>query len=159
MPLNTVWGFHLQKHYFVYSPEKCIPGHMWNNNYNAKLLNSVVGYICHLILYQFMTSGSRIIIFFAHGPRKLTLPCDLKIVTKNLKIKFLSHTDNLLAKRNSRLFLMRKLRSVSLNCAGLKFFSVTNIRSILLCSAPAWYTLLSDQNKTSLEKTQRGQPK
>ena len=50
---------------------------------------------------------------------------------------------------------MRKLKTIGLNQAGLKTFYETNIRSLLIYGAPAWYSLLSQQCKDKLEQVQR----
>ena len=50
---------------------------------------------------------------------------------------------------------MRKLKTIGLNRAGLKTFYETNIRSLLIYGAPAWYSLLSQQCKDKLESVQR----
>ena len=76
-------------------------------------------------------------------------------VTVDNKLSFNSHVDSLISKTNSRIFLMRQLKTAGLNADGLKTYFITNIRSILLYGSPAWYTLLSQTCKDSLELIQR----
>ena len=71
------------------------------------------------------------------------------------KLNFSSHIEYLVSKCNSRLFLMRQLKSYGLNSDGLKTFYISNIRSILLYGAPAWHSLLSVSSKEKLESIQR----
>ena len=71
------------------------------------------------------------------------------------KISFSEHSDFLVSKCNSRLFLMRKLKTLGLNNAGLKTFFESNIRSILIYGAPAWFTIMCKQSKDKLESIQR----
>ena len=71
------------------------------------------------------------------------------------KLSFNQHIEFLVSKSNSRLFLMRKLKTLGLNATGLKTFYETNIRSLLVYGSPAWYTLLSKQCKETLESVQR----
>ena len=71
------------------------------------------------------------------------------------KLSFSQHVEFLVTKSNSRMFLMRKLKTLGLNATGLKTFYETNIRSVLVYGSPAWYTLLSQQSKDTLEAIQR----
>ena len=71
------------------------------------------------------------------------------------KLSFNVHVDNIVSKCNSRLFLMRKLRTIGLSNDGLKIFYSSNIRSVVSYAAPAWYTLLSNHNRERLERIQR----
>lgn len=50
---------------------------------------------------------------------------------------------------------MRQLKSLGLNCDGLRTFYITNIRSVMMYCAPAWFTLLSATNKSKLEKVKQ----
>ena len=50
---------------------------------------------------------------------------------------------------------MRALNTLGMNSVCLKTFYVSNIGSLLIYGAPAWYTILSDQCKEKLESTQR----
>jgi hypothetical protein len=68
---------------------------------------------------------------------------------------FLMHVDSVVKKCNSRLYLMRKLKSFSVNTEGLKLFYFSMIRSILTYGCPAFYTILSKKDKERLEKVQR----
>ena len=78
----------------------------------------------------------------------------LGVIVDN-KLNFSSHIEYLVSKCNSRLFLMRQLKSFGLNSDGLKTFYISNIRSILLYGAPAWHSLLSLSSKEKLESIQR----
>ena len=55
----------------------------------------------------------------------------LGIIVEN-KLSFSSHVDHIISKCNSRLFLVRQLKVLGLNAAGLKTFYTSNIRSLLL---------------------------
>ena len=50
---------------------------------------------------------------------------------------------------------MQKLKKLGLNASGLKTFYETNIPSLLVYNSPAWYTLLSQQCKETLESVQK----
>lgn len=76
-------------------------------------------------------------------------------VTIDSKLSFNEHVSNILTKCNSRLYLMKLLRCMGLNTAGLLRFYLTNIRSLLTYAAPAWYTILSATDKANLERVQR----
>ena len=54
------------------------------------------------------------------------------------KLFFNKHVDSLVSACSSRLFLMRKLKTIGLNSDGLKAFYLSNIRSKLSYAAPAW---------------------
>ena len=71
------------------------------------------------------------------------------------KLSFNAHVDAIVSKCNARLFLMRKLKANGLNNEGLRTFYRSNIRSLICYAIPAWYTFLSDLNKTRLERLQR----
>ena len=71
------------------------------------------------------------------------------------KLTFSNHTSELTAKCNSRIFLMRKLRTLGLSNDGLKTFYLTNIRSVICYAAPAWFCLLLNHDKNKLESIQR----
>jgi hypothetical protein len=71
------------------------------------------------------------------------------------KLNFNKHIDCLISKCNTRLFLMRKLKLIGLNVEGLKIFYTTNIRSIMRYAISAFYTFLSDHNKSRLESVER----
>ena len=58
------------------------------------------------------------------------------------KLNFNKHIDYLVSKTNSRLFLMRQLKVQGLNTEGLRKFYTSNVRSILLYGAPAWYSFI-----------------
>ena len=87
--------------------------------------------------------------------------CPLMLTQKFLgvfidnKLSFNKHVDFLVKKCSSRLFLMRKLKNIGLDELGLLTFYLTNIGSILAYAAPAWFSLLGDQNCERLEKVQR----
>ena len=71
------------------------------------------------------------------------------------RLNFSLHVANVVPMRDSRLFLMRQLKSLGLNNAGLVTFYMTNVRSVLTYASPAWFSLLSDFSKNELEKVQR----
>ena len=56
------------------------------------------------------------------------------------KLNFNNSIDYLVSKTNSRLFLTRQLEAQGLNTEELKIFYTSNLRSILLYGAPAWYS-------------------
>ena len=76
-------------------------------------------------------------------------------VTIDNRLNFNLHVANVVSKCDSRLFLMRQLKSLGLNNAGLVTFYITNVRSVLTYASPAWFLLLSDFSKNELEKVQR----
>ena len=78
----------------------------------------------------------------------------LGIIVEN-KLSFSSHVDHIISKCNSRLLLMRQLKMLGLNAAGLKTFYTSTIRSLLLYGAPAWHSILNSTNKDKLELVQR----
>ena len=71
------------------------------------------------------------------------------------KLSFNAHVDAIVSKCNARLFLMRKLKANGLNNEGLRTFYRSNISSLICYAVRAWYTFLSDHNKTRLERLQR----
>ena len=50
---------------------------------------------------------------------------------------------------------MRRLKLIGINVEGLKIFYTTNIRSIMCYAIPAFYTFLSEHNKSRLESVQK----
>ena len=54
---------------------------------------------------------------------------------------------------------MRQLKSLGLNSEGLTKFYCTNIRSIIVYAAPAWYGILCDRDKQKLEAIQKAASK
>ena len=50
---------------------------------------------------------------------------------------------------------MRQLKVQGLNTEGLETFYTSNVRSILLYGAPAWYSFISKDSKDMLERIQR----
>ena len=50
---------------------------------------------------------------------------------------------------------MRKLKTLGLNNAGLKTFFESNIHSILIYGAVAWFTIMCKQSKDKLDSIQR----
>jgi hypothetical protein len=85
-------------------------------------------------------------------------PCDsvkFSGVNVDKNLNFNAHIDSIISKCRSRLFLMIKLSTIGLKAEGLKFFYITNIRSVLTYGAPAWYTFLSDRNRRKLESMQK----
>ena len=71
------------------------------------------------------------------------------------KLNFNAHISFLQSKCNSRLHLMRKLKTLGLNSTGLKTFYIANIRSILVYGTPAWYNILTPNSKDYSEKIQK----
>ena len=71
------------------------------------------------------------------------------------KLSFNQHVDSLITKCNSRVFLLRKLRTIGLDVQGLKTFYFSNIRSVISYAAQAWFSLLGEHNRERLEKIQR----
>ena len=65
------------------------------------------------------------------------------------KLSFSSHVDHIISKCNSRLSLMRQLKVLGLNAAGLHLTSI--IRSLLLYGAPAWHSILNSTSKDKFE--------
>ena len=51
--------------------------------------------------------------------------------------------------------LLRQLKILGKNATGLKTFYCSNIRSVLSYAAPAFYTMLSDHDKSRIERIQR----
>ena len=58
---------------------------------------------------------------------------NLKIfgITIDERLSFSKHVDNLIARCNSRLYLLKQPKVISMDSEGLNQFSVANIRSIL----------------------------
>ena len=84
----------------------------------------------------------------------MDLKCFLYSTFDN-RVDFTLHVVNVVSKCDSRLILMRQLKSLDLNNAGLVTFYITNIRSDLTYASPAWYLILSEFSKNGLEKVQR----
>ena len=76
-------------------------------------------------------------------------------ITLDDHLSFSKHVESLISSCNSRLFLLRQLKVLGMNESGLKNFYLANIRSILTYASPAWFSLLSDGDKSSLERIQR----
>lgn len=76
-------------------------------------------------------------------------------VTIDNHLNFSTHVDNIILKCNSRIFLLRQLKILGMDIAGLKSFYTANIRSILTYASPAWYFFLSDGDKIRLSRIQR----
>ena len=76
-------------------------------------------------------------------------------ITLDNHLSFSKHVESLVSSCNSRLFLLRQLKVLGMNENGLKNFYLANIRSILTYASPAWFSLLSDGDKSSLERIQR----
>ena len=75
------------------------------------------------------------------------------------KLSFNKHIDTLVTKCNTRLFLMRKLKSIGLDSDGLRTFYLSNIRPIICYASPAWFSLIGDTNCERLEQLQRSASK
>ena len=78
----------------------------------------------------------------------------LGVVVDN-KLTFSNHVDYIISKCSQRLYLMRLLKRMGMDSEGLKTFYVANIKSVITYACPAWYNLLSDNDKTRLERIQR----
>ena len=78
----------------------------------------------------------------------------LGVVVDN-KLTFSNHVDYIISKCSQRLYLMRLLKRMGIDSEGLKTFYVANIKSVITYACPAWYNLLSDNDKTRLERIQR----
>ena len=70
-------------------------------------------------------------------------------------LSFSQNMAQIILKINSRLYLLRNLEVLGMDVSGLKLFYCSNIESILTYVAPAWYFLLSENDKDRLEKVQR----
>lgn len=70
-------------------------------------------------------------------------------------LTFSANVDSIVFKTNSRLFLLRQFKILSMDHTGLKTFYCINIRSVLSYSSPAWYFLLSKSDQDRLENIQR----
>jgi len=123
----------------------------WSVN-NNMLLNASKTCIMNATLTQRQVYDSDICIDNAN-----LVPCNgvnfLGIFLDN-NLSFNIHVQNIVKKCNARLFLMRKLKVVGLSAEGLKLFYNTNVRSLVTYAAPAWFSLLSKQNKTKIESLQ-----
>ena len=78
----------------------------------------------------------------------------LGVVVDNT-LTFSNHVDYIISKCSQRLYLMRLLKRMGMDSEGLKTFYVANIKSVVAYACPAWYNLLSDTDKTRLERIQR----
>ena len=70
-------------------------------------------------------------------------------------LNFSKHIDEIISKCNKRIFLLPQLKILGMISSGLQTFYCSNIRSILCYAAPAFYTLLSDNDKIRIERIQR----
>ena len=70
-------------------------------------------------------------------------------------LTFSRHVDYIISKCSQRLYLMRLLKRMGMDSDGLRTFYIANIKSIISYACPAWYNLLSDTDKTRLERIQR----
>ena len=93
-----------------------------------------------------------IILFFSLPP--LSSPKFLGVVVDN-KLTFTNHVDYIILKCSQRLYLMSLLKHMAMGSEALKTFYVANIKSLFAHACPAWYNLLSDTDKTRLERIQR----
>jgi hypothetical protein len=71
------------------------------------------------------------------------------------KLNFTNHIDSLKTRSNFKIFIMLQLKRMGLNIKGLTNFYCACIRSILIYGAPAWFYLLSQQDRQKLESIQR----
>ena len=70
-------------------------------------------------------------------------------------LSFSKDIDEVVSKCDKRIFLLRPLKILGMNATGLKTFCCSNIRSVLSYAAPAFYTMLSDHDKSRIECIQR----
>jgi hypothetical protein len=74
-------------------------------------------------------------------------------------LNFSAHVDSIITKCNTKLFLMRTLKTLGLNSQGLKTFYTSHVRSILTYCSPAWYHILSKEKQNSIERVQKAATK
>jgi hypothetical protein len=70
-------------------------------------------------------------------------------------LTFSNNVDSIVSSCNSRLFLLRQLKVLGMNREGLKRYYCANIRSLITYASPAWFLMLSDQDRDRLERIQR----
>lgn len=71
------------------------------------------------------------------------------------KLNFTAHVKETIKKCNSRIHQMKKLKAFGMNQKGLLIYYKSNIRSLLTNATPAWYSLLTDENRELLDKVQQ----
>jgi hypothetical protein len=76
-------------------------------------------------------------------------------ITIDSRLSFNDHVTNIVTKCNSKLYFLRKLKQAGVQKKGLSNFYLSCIRSVIVYSCPAWYSLLSLKNQEKLEKIQR----
>jgi hypothetical protein len=76
-------------------------------------------------------------------------------ITVDCKLAFSDHVSIITSRCNSKIHIMLQLKRMGMDTSGLRKFYCTYIRPSLIYGAPAWYTLLSGQDRAKLENTQR----
>ena len=71
------------------------------------------------------------------------------------KLSFSKNTDNIYSKAQSRLYMLRKLRSFGVDKKVLKMFYFSFIESLLTFSFLAWFNNLNVQNSAKLNRVLR----
>jgi hypothetical protein len=71
------------------------------------------------------------------------------------KLTFSDHVGSITSRCNSKIYIMLQLKRMGMDTSGLRKFYCTYIRPSLVYGAPAWYTLLSGQDRAKLENVQR----
>ena len=75
-------------------------------------------------------------------------------VTLDDHLTFSLQVDNIVSSCNSKLYLLRQLKKLGMNSDGLKRFFTANILSIISYAAPAWFSILSDFDKSNFTRSQ-----
>lgn len=104
---------------------------------------------------------------FSHKPEMdLDVPCGnglfitplehtkLLGVEIDSKLNFSEHVNSIVLKCNSRIFLMKQLRSMGMSPKGLETFYVANIKSIISYASPVWLNFISVEDMEKLESIQ-----
>ena len=65
---------------------------------------------------------------------------------------FSEHVDQIISGCNSRLYLLRQLKTEGMNTDGLKQYVCANIRPLISYASPAWLFMVSNRNRDCLEK-------
>ena len=76
-------------------------------------------------------------------------------VTVDSQLSFSDHIDSVVSKCNSRLYLMKQLKTMGMNTAGLITFYAANVKPVLSYACPVWFQFISEADKEKLEKVQR----
>jgi hypothetical protein len=75
-------------------------------------------------------------------------------VTIDNRMDFSIHVSNIISKASERQYLLLKLKGFGVMVGKLKLFYLANVRSLPTYAAPAFYSLLTKQQKNSLELVQ-----